>query len=209
MSHFFRCHEMQKIISNAIKIVCVTIALISCQQDTELPSNPNIIDLTNVKPIGTTRQQVLEIAAKYGLQDSVLRPGAPADLNVADAVIPYLPLEFFENNFSIHNRKRDHIGSLATLQKAVLNDEIKSVKAYFDFIETKVPKLIDIKFGGQDQYTTYKKKWLNTPDVRMYYPKPIPDTNMPYEMVTLVTPIEDMEYKYFSENAYIRLNKAE
>ncbi|MBL7798825.1 MAG: hypothetical protein JNJ90_20170 [Saprospiraceae bacterium] len=125
----------------------------------ELTTNPDLPPPFNGP--GVTREQVVAIAAKYGLQDSIavgyksttLKPPPPE-------AYQYLSEWFFEEYFANWRRHLNFLEYEAQRQQKV--NSLQTVPQYFAYIESDTSLLrskIDSE-GGLESYSAFKKDAL-------------------------------------------------
>ncbi len=129
--------------------------LISCKAvKDEIVTNPDLPPPFNGP--GVTRERVLAIAAKYGLQDSMGRNFNPPP----EAAYPYMSEEFFEGYFANWRKHFDWLARTEDRWKKLEN--MQTLQQYFTYVESdpETYKRIINENGGTDDYNAYKKDAL-------------------------------------------------
>jgi hypothetical protein len=138
-------------------LLILFLAVLACKTVKEdLTTNPDLPPPFNGP--GVSRERVLVIAAKYGLQDSIavgyksttLKPPPPETYQ-------YLSEEFFDGYFANWRKHLDFLEYEAQRQQKVAN--LQTVQEYFMYIESD-PSLYRSEVEtecGYDKYNAYKK----------------------------------------------------
>jgi hypothetical protein len=141
-------------------ILILFLAVLACKTAKEdLTNNPDLPPPFNGP--GVSRERVLAIAAKYGLQDSIavgyksttLKPPPPETYQ-------YLSEEFFDGYFANWRKHLDFLEYEAQRQQKVAN--LQTVQEYFMYIEND-SSLFRSKIesrGGIENYSVFKKDAL-------------------------------------------------
>ena len=117
----------------------------------ELTANPDLPPPFNGP--GVTRERVLAIAAKYGLQDSIGRNFNPPP----EAAYPYLSEEYFEGYFANWRKHFDWLARTEERWKKL--ESIQTLQQYFAYVESD-PDTYRRKLdenGGINGYNDYKE----------------------------------------------------
>jgi hypothetical protein len=110
---------------------------------------------------GITRQDLVEIATKYNLQDSIREGYKGFYFYLPDASLSGMTRENAELKIANFRRVLDRMNDREKFQKKL--PEIKNVEGFFALIE-EVPERLQDRInamGGKDQYESYKKEMLS------------------------------------------------